>query len=123
MKRISLLSAAFLALATWALSSPHAAAEDYAVQAVIDGVVAMTPVDNGSPADFFAVMDVDGLAYRSDIVFDRDQVAPAWSHHAVYSRNDLLAGGPVAIAIGLRDTDDRLGETSREVDINALGGI
>ncbi len=123
MKRTSLLSVGFLALITCVLPSRHAVAQDYAIQAVIDGVAALTPIDNGSPADFFAVMDVGGVPYRSDIVFDRDRIAPAWSHYAVYSRNDLLAGGPVGIAIGLRDTDDRFGESSREVDINALGGV
>ncbi len=115
-------SAAVLAVTIAALSR-QAAAEDYAVQAAVDGVVALTPIDTDSQADFFAEMDVGGSPYRSDIVFDRDHVAPAWSHYAVYSRNDLLVGGTVGIAIGLRDTDDRFGEISREVDINARGGV
>jgi hypothetical protein len=106
-----------------ALPGGRAVAEDFAVQVVIDGVVALAPFDNGSQADFFAEMDIGGVGYRSDIVLDRDRFVPGWSHYAVFSRDDLLANGLVDISVGLRETDDRFGESSRDVAISPYGGV
>jgi hypothetical protein len=123
MKRSNITLVAALGILGFTLPSGRAAAEDFAVQVVINGVVALAPLDNGSEADFFAEMEIGGVGYRSDISLDRDRVAPGWSHYAAFSREDLLANRLVGISIGLRETDDRFGESSREVAISPYGGV
>jgi len=105
------------------LPSSRAAADEYAVQVVIQGVSALAPFDRDSQADFFAEMNIGGVPYRSDAVFDRDRVAPGWQHFATFSYEQLLLAETVDIDIGLRETNDRFGETGRLVDIAGRRGV
>jgi hypothetical protein len=121
MKSTHILFAGLVAVAALVLPAGRAAAEDYAVQVEMYGVIALTPIDADSPGDFLSEISIGGVAFRSDPILDRDRVAPGWSHYAVFSREDLLGGGPVGIDIGLRDTDDRLGVSSKPIDIAGRG--
>jgi hypothetical protein len=123
MRPTSIACVVALAVVGWMLPGRQAAAEDYAVQVVLHGAVALTPADQGSPPDYFAEMSIAGSPYRSNVIFDRDRIAPEWAHFAVFSRNELLGGPPVGIAVGLRDTDDAWGVASKPVDIYGRGGI
>jgi hypothetical protein len=105
-----------------ALGSRQAAAEDYAIQVVVQNVAAMSQLDRNSAADFFTEINIAGSGYRSPVIFNRDRIVPGWSHFAVVSREELVAGGPLAIDVGVRDAGDRFGLGSNRIDVSGNYG-
>src|SRR5437016_6001630 len=104
------------------LVGKQAVADDYAVQVVVQNVAAMSRLDRDSAAEFFCEMNIAGSLYQSPVIFNRDRIAPAWSHFALVSREELVAGGPLAMDVGVRDAGDRFGLASNRIDISGRDG-
>lgn len=98
-----------------ALGAPNGG---HIVRVIIEHVTALDNLDTFGGADFYADITIDGVAVRTPVVLDDNDIQPTWSHvvQVPAARTDT------AIEIALWDQDGGLNGADDHVDLQAESG-